>query len=185
MKNNTHKILLGLSMLGATTLIGFSTPASAKPNKDVKEARKELKQARKEVRRADTPEERRDAREDLREERRDYREEVRENRNNNGRRPYGRPSTGPGSFGYRPGSNYNRPTYNRPNTNNNRTLEGVVTRDLSGNDFLLRLYNGQTVRVYAVNGESGSISGGDTVRVTGTYSGSGFRANRISILNNR
>lgn len=188
---NTRKILLGLSLLGATTLVGFSAPAQAKDGrKDVKEARKDVKKARRDVRNANTPEERRDAREDLRGEKRDLREERREN----GYRPgyKGRNDGRPG-YGYsRPGYGYGRPNTNpsgyvRPGYQNQniRVWEGTVLNDLSGNDFTLRTNGGQVVRVVAVRGESGRISRGDKVRVTGTYSGSTFRANSVSILKNR
>ncbi len=193
---NIRKTLLGLSLLGATAFAGLATPAQAKPRdrddrQDVKEARKELKKTRKEVRKADSREERRDAREDVRDARKDLREERREN----GNRPgygYGRPSNGANRPGYgRPGyvrPQYNRPRYNRSNTdasNANRVLEGVVLQDLNGNDFTIRTGAGQIVRVLAVNGESSRISRGDTVRVSGIYSGSTFRAQSVSILRNR
>ncbi len=182
---NTRKILLGLSLLGATTLAGFSTPASAKPNKDVKAARKEVKAARKDVRKADSREDKRDAREDLRQEQRDLREEKREHHSNHGRRPYGRPTTGPGSPNYN-WPTHNRPRYDRPNdSNTTRTLTGVVIDDTRGNDFVIRTSGGRIVRVVAVNGESGRISRGDSVRVSGRYSGPSFEATSVSILRDR
>ncbi len=199
---NTRKILLGMALLGAMTGASFSAPAQAKDknkgrNKDVKEARKDVEKARRDVRRADSPEERRDAREDLRDEQRDLREERRENRRGNGRGNGYRPgykspgATRPG-YGYgRPGSGYNRPNYGRPNynrpgnNNGQRSVEGVVTQDLDGNDFLIRASNGRIVRVLAFNGENGSISRGDTVRAFGSYSNSIFRASSVTILRNR
>lgn len=190
MKNiNTRKILLGLSLLGATTLAGLATPAQAAPRdrnnrQDVKEARKDLKRARKDVRNANSREDRRDAREDVRDARRDLREERRENRPGYG---YGRPSNGANRPGYgRPG--YVRPGYTRPRYQNNQNIrvwEGTVLNDLNGNDFTFRTNGGQVVRVVAVNGESGRISRGDRVRISGTLSGSTFRANSVVILRNR
>lgn len=190
MKNiNTRKILLGLSLLGATTFAAMVTPAQAAPRdrdnrQDVKEARKDLKEARKDVRGADSREDRRDAREDVRDARRDLREERREN----GNRPvYNRPTYNRPVYNRpvynRPG--YVRPGYVRPGYQNNSVIQGVVVNDLRGNDFTIRTNGNQTVRVVAVNGESGRISRGDTVRVSGSYSGASFRASSVSILRNR
>ena len=186
-----QKILLGIGLMSAIQSVGFSPSASAAPRRDVKDARRDVKEARKEVRqerkdlrRADTPGERRDARQevrdakrDLRDERRDLRDERRENR------PGYRPGTvvRPG-YGYRPGT-VGRPGYTQGN--NFRTLEGTVTNDLDGNDFNIRTYNGQIVRVLMPNGEPGSLSRGDLVRVSGTYSGNTFNARTATILNNR
>lgn len=183
---NTRKILLGLSLLGATTLSGFSAPAFAKPSKDVKEARKDVKKAHKEFHKADSREERRDAREDLREERRDLREEKREHHSNNGRRSHGRPTQGPGSPNYNRRDRDRDRDRDRPDySNSTRTLQGVVINDTRGNDFVIRTNSGRIVRVVAVNGESGRISRGDTVSVMGRYSGSSFNATSVSILRDR
>ncbi len=204
MKINTRKVLLGLSLLGTTTFVGLATPAQAKPRdrddrQDVKEARKEVKEARKDVRKADSREDRRDAREDLRDAQRDLNEERRENGNRPGygnSRPgygYGRPGyVSPGNGYVRPGNGYVRPGYNRPGyvrpgyqNQNTRTLEGVVLNDLNGNDFTIRTNSGQTVRVLVPSGEPGSLSRGDTVRVSGNNQGGTFVARSIDILRNR
>lgn len=95
----------------------------------------------------------------------------------------GRPGYGgyyPGNGGYnggRPGGNYGG--------NNATSLDGIVTNDLSGNDFLVRLSNGREIKVYAQRGEPGSVSRGDTVRVSGRYSGSTFLADRVTVVRNR
>jgi len=187
--NNTRKILLGLSLLGTTTLVGFSAPVFAderrenrreerkEERQELKEDRKNVKEARKKLRDADSRDEKRDAREDLREEKRDLRYEKRDN-GRPGRPNYSRPVYGAPA--------YNRPTYTRPGYSNAfRTLQGVVTNDTRGNDFLLRTSNGQIVRVVAVQGESRRINRGDAVRVSGRYSGSSFKANSVSIVRNR
>ena len=159
MKNtNTRKILLGLSLLGATTLAGLVTPAQAAP-RDVRAARKDLKEARKDVRRANNGEDRRDARTEVRDAHHNLRKERRENRVLPGHLP----------LGYQ----------------NIHVLEGAVLNNLAGRDFTIRANSGRVVRVMAVNGKSGRISRGDRVRVSGTYSGASFRANSVSILINR
>ena len=229
MKLNTRKMLLGLSLLGATSLVGFSAPAFADDDddrkdrrkewrkdrrEDIKDARKDVKDARKDVRDADSREERRDAWEDLREEQRDLREERRENGrrpgygnssrpnygnssrpgygrpNGYGRPTYGRPDYNRPTYG-RPGYSYGQPNWNRPNngrptySNSTRTIEGVVTSDLRGNDFVIRTSSGQTVRVVALRGESGRIDRGDIVRVSGSFSGNTLNARTVSILRDR
>lgn len=196
MKNINRTFALGL--LGVA--FASALPASAKSNRDdVKDARRDVKEARKDVRedakdlrRADTPGQRREAREDLRDSQRDLRSSQRDLREE--RRESGRPNSGyrPGTS-YRPGTVYRpgygsgyRPSTNRPVYQNTfRTLDGIVTSDLRGNDFVVRLNNGQTVRVVAVRGESRRISRGDRVRVSGRFTGSSFQASSVNITRNR
>lgn len=178
--------------------------------KDVKEARKDVKEARKDLREADDRREREEARRELRDAQRDLREERRDLRNerrddyrndnrsgwNNGYRPgwnnsrpnYGRPPYG-NAYGYygRPGNRYGQ-IYGRNNSWNNgwRTVEGIVTRlDRGDNDFHIRLRDGKTLRVKALNGVPSRLNNGDFVRVMGTYPSETLRAERIDILLNR
>jgi uncharacterized protein YdeI (BOF family) len=63
------------------------------------------------------------------------------------------------------------------------TLTGTVTRDLSGDNFELRVDNGRTVRVTLDRGRvPRSLNRGDRVRVTGTYTGDRFVARDLDIL---
>jgi hypothetical protein len=43
-----QEALLGVGLLSAITLLGVAQPTTAKPNKEVKEARKDVKEARRE-----------------------------------------------------------------------------------------------------------------------------------------
>lgn len=198
MKIFNRKMLLGLALLGAT-VSAPSAFADRKDRKEVRKAEKEVRKDRRDVRRADTPEERREAREELRDSREEYREERREYRretgrpaprnNNNGR--YGNGNNGRygygnnnSNYGYNQGR-YNQGRNNNYGQNNQQTLVGRVVQDTNGNDFSLRLTNGQVIRVVAVNGESGRISRGDQVQVSGTRNGANFRARTVRILRNR
>lgn len=74
------------------------------------------------------------------------------------------------------GNDSNRNNSNRNNNNRNdtnrreyRTLEGVVTRDLSGNNFTIRTNNNQRVLVQLDQNEPNRLSEGDTVRVYGYF----------------
>lgn len=68
------------------------------------------------------------------------------------------------------------------NTSSGRvSINGVVTRDLSGNSFELRSDNGQTYRVRA-NNEPDSLSVGDRVQVRGDLTDGVLRANSVRIL---
>lgn len=205
MKNiKKHGILLGAGLLSATTLISFTSPASAQPRqrRDVREAQKDLQEARRDVRRerqdvrqADTKRERqeakaelRDAKRDLKDEKRDLRREQQQVRPGTTYRPGYNVRPGnvyrPGTV-YRPGYN-NRPVYGRPGAANAyRTLQGVVTDDTSGDDFNIRTTNGQIVRVFVPSGEPGAISRGDVVRVYGYYSNGAFQAASTTIVRNR
>lgn len=58
-----------------------------------------------------------------------------------------------------------------------RTLEGVVTRDLGGNRFEMRVDNGRVLTVRSRRDEPNSLSEGDRVRVTG-FSRAGREDNR-------
>lgn len=58
-----------------------------------------------------------------------------------------------------------------------RTLEGVVTRDLGGNRFEMRVDNGRVLTVRSRREEPNSLSEGDRVRVTG-FSRAGREDNR-------
>ena len=189
MKIFNHKLLLALALLGVTTAAP-SAFADKKDRKEVKEARREVRKDRRDVRRADTPQERREAREELRDSREEYREEAREYRRETGRRAprlnnNGRYGNGNSQsrYGYNQGRYNNQNRYNQ--NQQTRTLTGRVVNDTQGSDFTLRLTNGQVVRVVAVNGESGRISSGDRVQVSGTFNGSTFRARNVSILRNR
>ena len=68
--------------------------------------------------------------------------------------------------------------------NSNRTLEGRVSNDLKDNGVLLRVSNGQDVRVTFANGEPKQLGTGDIIRVSGNYSGNGFFANNVTIIRN-
>jgi hypothetical protein len=199
MKTTKYTSLLGVGILSAG-LMGIAAPVLAddddrregrrevkQERKEAKKARKEVKEARKEVRKADTREERREAREDLREARKEYREERRdvrqerrenrrENRNDNWRYNNGR-------YNNRNNGNYNNGRYN--NYNRFRTLEGVVTNDLSGNGFIMRTGNGYNVRVVVQGGEPNRLDERDRVRVYGTMNGNVFVARNLSILRDR
>ena len=192
-KTSTNRaILLGVGLLGSSTLIGIATPASAQPrrDRDVKEARKDVKMARKDERRADSPEERRDAREDLRQERGDLREERRENRSEN--RPgygYGRPSNG----SFRPGYGYGRPSNGsyRPGfpvggyQNGGNSYTGTVTRVRSDQSFDVSI-NGKTFNVYTVSRTPWGLSTGDTVRINGVQKyDNDIRDASVSVIRNR
>ena len=176
--------------------------------KDVKEARKDVKEARKDLRKADDARERREAQRDLeearrelRDERQDLRNEHRDNNrpgwNNNYRPPvnYGRPPVNSGrppygnAYGYygRPGNRYGQ-IYGRTNSWNNgwRTVEGIVTSvDRGDRDFYIRLRDGRSLRVLALNGVPSRLYRGDFVRMMGTYPSQTLRAERIDILTNR
>lgn len=155
MKNIKHRsILLGLALLGTTTLIGFNSPASARPDnkREIKQAKREVKEARRELR-----EERKEARRPTPVRRRVRRGRV-------VRRPVVR------------GTHYNSTKV--------YTLTGVVTNDTSGNDFNFRTYSGQTFRVYCENGEPGALSTGDVVRVRGTIHGGAFHATGVTVVRN-
>jgi predicted RNase H-like nuclease (RuvC/YqgF family) len=206
-------ILVGVGLLGASTLLSLSQPASAAPRRNVKAARGDVKEARRDVKVAtkQVREERQDlnraqrnlrnAQQDLRKEQQDLRR-VQSNRRDNNRRY----STNDRNARYRyntnsryqPNHRYsaNRRyvTNNRYNTdrryiNNNRrdfrTLDGIVTNDLRGDAFALRANNGRHLRVVVRGNEPRRISRGDRVRVHG-YSDNGiFRAQSVSILRNR
>jgi hypothetical protein len=160
MKNiNYRSIMLGLTLLGTTTLIGFNTPASARPGdkRDVKRAKREVKEAKRELR-----------------------DERKEARRPGYRRPGYRRPTAARPVYRRPST---RPVYSRP-YNQPRTYTGYVTQDTSGNDFLLNV-NGSPFRVYVPNGEPSAISRGDRVRVRGILSNGTISTNAVTILNNR
>lgn len=190
-------LLLGLGLLGASTLAGFATPASAQPRRDrdnrqdVKQARKEVREARKNVRRAGTPEDRRDAREDLRQEREDLREERRENRRPGYSRPgygYGRPSNGqyrPGYQGqYRPGYQNGGGNYGGYQ-NGSSNYTGIVTRVTSNQSFDVRI-GGNTFNVYTNGRLPQGLSTGDTVQVNGVQEGKNdIRNASVSLISNR
>ncbi|HEX8237537.1 MAG TPA: hypothetical protein VF600_16385 [Abditibacteriaceae bacterium] len=181
--------------------------------RDVKEARKEVRQERRDVRRSDTREERRneredvrDAREDLREERQELRQERRGNDRWNGNRRYdynrgydhnrgydynGRNDSNR-RYDYNGRNDYGRNDYGRNDYGRNdysrrdfRTLEGIVTQDLRGNEFQLRTTNGQTILVHVRGGEPNHISRGDRVRVYGFLESGFFTASNISFVRNR
>ena len=176
--------------------------------KDVKEARKDVRRERKDVRKADTPAERREAREDVRDARQDLRRErqdLRHDRRGNrqhGNNGYGNNNDwryrqdrrndnyGRNNGGYNGGYQYGGPRYDNPHYDENihgdmRTLEGTVTNDLSGNNFTLRLTNGQLLRVRSQIGEPSQLSRGDYVRVFGYSSNGIFYARGLRVLNNR
>lgn len=71
-----------------------------------------------------------------------------------------------------------------PVINLNRTIRGVVTKNLDGNDFNIRLNNGQIVRVLVPSGEPKRISKGDVVEAYGRSDNGTFRALSASILHN-
>lgn len=188
MKNTNRGILLGTVLLGAASA-SFVAPAQAKPRqevreerREVKEARKDVKQQRKDVRHADSAADRRREQQDVREARENLQREQRQLRNtHNSNSSYNR---------NHPVYNRNHPNYNQnhPNYNGtyaNRTLVGVVSNDVRGNAFTLRLSNGQRVRADVRYGEPHRLSAGDRVRVSGFTTNGIFHADRLTILNNR
>ena len=69
-----------------------------------------------------------------------------------------------------------------------RTLEGVVTADRQGRDFILLLDNGQRVTVRSNEREPRRLSTGDRVRVVGAYRRNQptvFRADVVVVLTNQ
>ena len=167
--NNSTWLAVGVLSVG---FLGLALPATAAPDKgrderrEVRDARRDVRDERRDIARADSPRERREEIREYQDAKRDLRDEKRDNRN-----------------GWNPRDNRN--DWNNSNQNQRRTLQGVVIGDLRGNDFVLRLSNGQTVRVVATNGEARRISRGDLVKVYGTYSNGDFRAQNVNVVRNR
>lgn len=200
--------LLGIGMLGIGLVAGFAPTASAQTHAEVREDRKAVRKAtknvqeqRRDVRRADTPaqkyeqqEQLRDARGDLHEEKQDLRQELNQrnavnpNYRYNGNTRYVPNYAYNGNTRYVPNYAYNN-RYNGNTRYNStsvfRTVEGVVTSDLRGNNFALRATNGQQMSVQTRGGEPRRISRGDRVRVYGSFTGGVFRAQNLAILRNR
>lgn len=73
---------------------------------------------------------------------------------------------------------------NRDRDTRNITVQGRVTRDLSGDQFTLRADDGRTYRVISRD-EPRRLSDGDRVEVRGWIEGGNFIAERVQVLNNR
>lgn len=71
------------------------------------------------------------------------------------------------------------------NNANDRTLNGVVTRDYAGRTFEMRTDAGRSVTVRVDGTEPGRLSRGDTVRVEGKDRNGVFVATRVRVVNNR
>ena len=177
--------------------------------KEVKKARKEARKADTPEERREAREDLRDAREDLRRERRENRDDRRDrddrddrwdrndrwdrdSRHDNGRWP--KNSNNNGRWGREDWDRNNNGRWDRnerpggytPGTNTNvTTLQGLITKDSSGNDFRIRLSDGREVVVTAPRGEPGSLDRGDIVRVAGRYVNGVFVATNISFVLDR
>ena len=73
----------------------------------------------------------------------------------------------------------------RDDYRNERTLEGVVTRDYVGRTFELRTDAGRSVTVRVSGAEPNRLSRGDYVRVSGENRNGIFVADNVRILDNR
>ena len=201
-------ILAGIGLLGVSTLLSPSQPASAAPRRSVKAAHSDVRKARRNVKVAarQVREERQDlnraqrnlrnARQNLQAEQRDVRRVQSTRRDNNRRystnhryRPtYWKPTYrySANDRRYRTNYRYNADRrYYQNNRRDFRTLDGIVTNDLRGDAFALRANNGRHLRVVVRGNEPRRISRGDRVRVHG-YSDNGiFRARSVNILRNR
>jgi hypothetical protein len=80
---------------------------------------------------------------------------------------------------------YDRDRYNRNDRNERRTIAGVVTRDLSGDQFEIRSDNGHYLRVDARGDEPRRLSRGDHVVVYGHFDNGRFIAQDVRITRNR
>lgn len=69
---------------------------------------------------------------------------------------------------YNDGRDRDRDHYDRRDRDD-RTLEGIVTNDRAGREFVLRLDNGQRIRVRSDEREPRRLSEGDRVRVRGEF----------------
>jgi hypothetical protein len=85
------------------------------------------------------------------------------------------PSNRAPAWGYR--NNANRRVY--------RTIEGVVTSDRRGNDFVVRTNRNERIWVHLNEREPRRLSDGDKVRVYGYLQGGVFQGTSLVILNNR
>lgn len=173
--NTSNWLAVGVLSVG---FWGLALPATAAPDKghdekrELRDAKRDVRDERRDIYRADSPRERREEIREYQDAKRDLREEKHDNHNGWN-----------GCDNHNDWNNHNG--WNGYGQNQRRTLQGIVTQDLSGNDFTIRQGNGQSVRVVAVNGESGRISRGDTVRVYGAGSNGNFHAQSISIVRNR
>lgn len=154
---STKKVALVAGVLGVCGL-GFLAPsASAKPNRDVKEARRDVKRERKDLQRAQQ----------------DLQRERRENRNTN------RPRTivvRPRTVVVRPAP-YRRPTVARPATYIGRVVS------VSGRRININV-GGNRFYVDSVSGLPRQLNRGDQVRVVGIRSGNTIRNARVSLVRN-
>jgi translation initiation factor IF-1 len=73
------------------------------------------------------------------------------------------------------GNNNRDNNYRNNDYRENRTYEGIVTNDLPGREFVLRLENGQRVQVRSEDREPRRLSSGDRVRVQGYFLRTGER----------
>jgi hypothetical protein len=203
---NTRAALLGLALLGATTLVGTGSPASAAPRRDVKQARKDVKEAKREVReerkdlrQADTPRERNEARRelgnakgDLQREKRDLRNERQDNRRPGYQTPNRPGYQTPNRPGYqtpnRPGyQSPNRPGYQTPNRPGyqGRSYTGTVTNVRSNQSFDVNV-GGKTFNIYTTSRLPRGLTRGDLVQVRGTQQfNNDIRNASVSIVRNR
>lgn len=195
----THRILLGLGLLGASTLLGTLPSAQAAPQPGApKGAPAKVTQVQ--YHPGDRPSDRHDN---------DQRDngprnnDSRNNAHNDTARPdFNHNGPGFGQPGFNPrdnsreghpfgadnrgpiGSNrpFNAGNFGGSNRNGNaQTISGTVTNDLKGNDFIL---NGST-RVIMASGQPGNLNQGDRVQVSGYYSNGVFRAQHLTFLRNR
>jgi hypothetical protein len=79
---------------------------------------------------------------------------------------------------------YTRDRHDR-DRNDRRTLAGVVTRDLSGDQFEMRADNGRYLRVDARGDEPRRLSRGDRVVVYGRFDSGRFIAQDVRITRHR
>ena len=204
----THRILLGLGLLGVSSLLGTLPSAQAAPQPGApKGAPAKVTQVQyhpSDRHDNDRPGDRSGDRHDNDQQdngprtndsrNNDHHEDARPNFNHNGP-GFGQPGFNPrdnsrddhpfGSDNRGPiGSNrpLNAGGFGGSNRNGStQTLSGTVTNDLKGNDFIL---NGST-RVMMASGQPGSLNQGDHVQVSGYYSNGVFRAQHLTFLRNR
>jgi len=79
----------------------------------------------------------------------------------------------------------NNRDYNKSDYYDDRTITGIVTRDLGGNNFEVRTDDGRLVTVRARNGEPTRLSRGDEVTLQGDFDRSRnmFVADSVNVLN--
>jgi hypothetical protein len=189
--SKTRGILLGVGILGLSSITGWVQPAEAATNetKAVREARKDVLKAQKDVekaqakmRRADTRAERLKAQRELQQAQRTLTRERMQLRQEVVR---ANPTTANRPAANRRYSNYRPAANNAARVNRARTLEGVVVDNVRGNGFILQPSNGQRIFVQVQGAEPRRLNRNDVVRVQGSFRNTTFMAREISFVRDR